>query len=276
VTTLSPVKRPRAADASNSGPLVLGYHAVSDAWPSHLAVSEALLKTQLGYLKSAGYVGLTASQAEESRQNGSLPPRAVVVTFDDGYASTLRALPVLEEVGFPATVFVVTGFLEQSEPMYWSGIAQWHQQETLDELRSLTWADAELLAERGWEVGSHTVTHPLLTKADDGRLHTELSESRAAIAARLGACTSVAYPYGLADERVAEAAKLAGYDVGYMLTFTHIADEPFRRPRVGLGPRDHGVRLSLQVSEVALAARRSWLARVARKARFRRSWLPDE
>jgi peptidoglycan/xylan/chitin deacetylase (PgdA/CDA1 family) len=276
VPTRAQASTANAGPSSVHRPLVLGYHAISSSWSSNLAVSQSLLRSHLSHLAQGGYVGLTATQAEVARVSGTLPSRSVVLTFDDGYASTLQAAAILAEFGFPGTVFVVTEFMESGEPLQWAGIAEWHRPDTLGELRSLSWTDAEELAEQGWEIGSHTASHPVLTKVDDERLRVELAESRAVIERRLGACTSVAYPYGQADERVSAAAHDAGYEVGYMLTFAHIADEPWRRPRVGMGPRDRGLRLRLQVSGLGQASRRSRPARIARTLHFRRSWLPDE
>lgn len=255
-------------------PLILGYHAVSATWKAQLSISATRLGNQLGYLKRRGFVGLTLSGAEHARRAGTLPPRAVVVTFDDGYASTLNAAPILEEVGFPGTVFVVTDFVDSGELLSWYGIDHWHSAATFEELRPVTWDDTERLVARGWEIGSHTATHPLLTTVDDARLRSELTVSRKEIERRVGTCTALAYPYGLADERVAEAARQAGYEVGCTLTFAHLADEPLRRPRIGMESRDQGVRLVLQVSRLGQAARRSLLARVARKLRRHRPWLP--
>jgi len=255
-------------------PLVLGYHAVSSTWEAQLAVSERLLRSQLAYLRARGYVGLTLAEAERRRRDGSLPERSLVVTFDDGYASTLRALPVLAELELPGTVFLVTDFVDSGEPLSWPGVEQWARPETIDELRPLTWEQAEQLVEAGWEIGSHTASHPLLPRIDDARLRAELTTSRAAIERRLGPCSSIAYPYGLADERVAREAQAAGYDVGCTLTFVHDVDESLRRPRVGVGPTDDGLRLRAQTSSLGLALRRSAVARVARRLRRRRPWLP--
>jgi len=256
-------------------PLILGYHAISSVWNSQLAVSQALLREHVARLAARGYIGLTLSDAERRRADGNLPPRSVVITFDDGYASTLRAAPILAEHGYPGTVFVVTSFVDAGEPLAWPGIEQWLQQATRDELVPLTWSELESLVAAGWEVGSHTNTHPLLTKASDVRLEAELAKSRAAIVRRIGTCTSLAYPYGLADDRVATAARCAGYDVACMLTFAHFVDEPLRRPRVGMGPSDTGVRLIAQMSGVGQFARRSSAARLARTLHRRRRWLPD-
>lgn len=255
--------------------LVLAYHAVSSSWKSPLAVSEAALRTQVEYLRRRGYVGLTLSDAERRRQDRTLPERSVVVTFDDGYESTLRAADVLASVEFPGTVFVVTGFVESGDPLSWHGVAHELRPDTVDELRPLSWDQAAWLVDRGWEVGSHTVTHPLLTQLTGERLRSELDDSRAEIERRLGACTSLAYPYGLADERVADAARASGYAVACTLTFAHSADEPFRRPRVGLGSADTGARLALQVSRAGRALRRSALVRATRTLRRNRPWLPS-
>jgi len=224
-------------------------------------------------VKSLGYVGLTATAAEAARRAGTLPPRAVVVTLDDGYASTRLAAPILAELGFPGTVSVVTEFMESSEALR-AGVAEWHQPDTIDELRPLTQSDAEALIGRGWKMGSHTATHPLLTTSDDAALHAELSDSRPTIETRLGSCPSTAYPRSRGRAR-------GGRSTSHRLRRRLHADvRPDRRradassPRLPR-PRDHGMCLKSMVSDAGLSARRSRLARVARKVHFRRSWLPD-
>lgn len=254
--------------------MILGYHAVSDAWKSPLAVPVSRLRSQLALLKRRGYEGLTFTESERQRRLGTLPARTVVVTFDDGYASTLLAAPVLAELGFPGTVFVVTRCVESAGLLDWPGMEEWLRPDTRDELRSMTWDDASRLAAEGWEIGSHTVTHPLLTQVTDDRLRRELTDSREAIARRLGSCTSLAYPYGPADSRVATEARRAGYEVACMLTFAQVADEPWRRPRIGMGP-EGPIRTMLRLSRIGRAARRSRAALAARAVRRRRGWLPD-
>ena len=105
-----------------SRPVVVSYHAVSDTWPSALAIRTNVLRERLGRLAHAGFVDMTISEAERRRRDGTLPPRSFAVTFDDGYRSTLEAKPVLDELGFPATVFVVSDFIGLEAPMAWPGI----------------------------------------------------------------------------------------------------------------------------------------------------------
>ncbi|HWB57325.1 MAG TPA: polysaccharide deacetylase family protein [Gaiellaceae bacterium] len=217
---------------------------------------------------------MTLSESERRRADGSLPPRCVVVTFDDGFHSALRATEVLDRLGYPATVFVVTSFADSGEPLCWPGIEQWRHSHLADEVRPLRWNDLEKLRDAGWEIGSHTVTHALLTGLDGDRLARELRLSREAIARRFGSCETVAYPYGRADDRVAAAARSIGYSAGCTLTGAHVIDEPYRRPRVGLSGADRGLRMRAQLSPVGPRLRRSWLARVAGPMHRSRRWLP--
>jgi peptidoglycan/xylan/chitin deacetylase (PgdA/CDA1 family) len=217
------------------GPLILCYHALSSRWHSSLALSTDVLASHLSRLRRRGFTGLTFRDAGRHRADGTLPARSVVVTFDDGYSSTLEALPVLDQLGFPATVFVVTRFVDSGLPLRWGGIEQWA--ENANELAPLGWTDLEKLVAAGWEVGSHTVTHPRLIDVDDRALEEELATSKALIEARLGRCDTIAYPYGLADERVAAVAARVGYAQGCTLS-SFTVDEPLRRPRIGMYPSD--------------------------------------
>jgi peptidoglycan/xylan/chitin deacetylase (PgdA/CDA1 family) len=242
----------------NGRPLLLAYHAVG---AGSLAIPEPALRAQLVLLRRRGYVGLTAAEAERRRQDRT---RAVVVTFDDGFRSVLRAKPILDEVGFPATVFAVTSFVESGEPLRWPGLERSEE--------SLGWPELELLREAGWEVGSHTVSHRLLPDLDDADLERELVDSRATIERRLGSCKTLAYPYGRADERTAAAAARAGYRAAFTLSRAHRPDEPLRRPRLGLRSVDCGLRLRLRLSPAAALARRSRPA--AGASALRRAMLP--
>jgi peptidoglycan/xylan/chitin deacetylase (PgdA/CDA1 family) len=253
-------------------PLILAYHAVDSGWASTLAVSEQALAAQAAHFRARGYVGLTLSEAERRRAGGTLPPRSVVFTFDDAYASVRRGAAILDRHGFPGTVFVVTSFAGSGEPMRWFGV----EDEPTPQMRPLGWDELTGLAERGWEVGSHTVTHPLLTALPHAELEHELKSSRAEIERRLGRCTSLAYPYGVADARVASAAAAAGYAVACSLTGVEMTDEPLRRHRVWIGSADVGLRLRTKVSRPALRLRRTAVARLARAARPRRTWMPSD
>jgi peptidoglycan/xylan/chitin deacetylase (PgdA/CDA1 family) len=189
--------------------LVLCYHAVSEDWPSPLAVTPDQLERQLRLLIRRGYCGATFEQAVTS------PPaarRVLAVTFDDGYRSTLtHAQPILDRLGLRGTVFVPTSFVGADGPLRWPGIDHWVGTVHQKELTAMSWDELRLLQDAGWEVGSHTCTHPRLSRLDDASLLRELRESRQACEDELGACRSLALPYGDGDRRVVAAAAAAGY-----------------------------------------------------------------
>jgi peptidoglycan/xylan/chitin deacetylase (PgdA/CDA1 family) len=226
--------------------LVLCYHALSDSWPAALSTTPERFEAQIALLLERGYTPTTFEQAVAT------PPsqRTMAVTFDDAYRSVLeRAHPIMERLGVPGTVFVPTDFAGTPEPMRWPGIDQWlggpHEQELL----CLGWDELRDLASAGWEIGSHTCSHPHLTELDDEPLHRELADSKAACEEALRRpCGSIAYPYGDLDERVSAAARRAGYVFGAALPKRFGSADPLDWPRVGIYHRDDLSRFKLKVS----------------------------
>jgi peptidoglycan/xylan/chitin deacetylase (PgdA/CDA1 family) len=226
--------------------LVLCYHAVSERFPAALSVTPEAFERQLRLLVRAGYRGATFEDAVQARTG-----RTVAVTFDDAYLSVLKlAKPLLDKVGFPASVYAPTAYLETPErPLSWDGIEQWMRGEHERELLPLSWDQLGELAAEGWEVGSHTLTHPHLTGVDDDTLRTELVDSRSAVEERLGRpCPTLAYPYGDHDERVVAAAEAAGYSAACTLPARLHAERPLAWPRVGVYHADDERRFRMKIS----------------------------
>ena len=254
-----------------NAPLILGYHAVRSDWESGLAMPLSVIEHQIMHFHRHGFVGLTFAQSEQLRASGRLPRRSLVITFDDAYASILDAEPLLTRYGYPATVFVVTSFPDSGRALSWFGI---EDDGDASQRTPLGWSELSALGNAGWEVGSHTVNHPLLTLLDDDHLARELGESRAALEGRFGSCETIAYPYGVADGRVAAAAAAAGYIAGCTLTGVHLEDEPLRRPRLPVSRHDRGIRLTTKIAPPSLALRSSWVARAGRSLHRNRAWIP--
>jgi peptidoglycan/xylan/chitin deacetylase (PgdA/CDA1 family) len=233
---------------------------VSPAWPAALSIEPEPFERQLAGLASRGYTGATLSQALAA------PPakRTVVVTFDDAYRSVLElARPILDRLGMPASVYVPTDWPGRGEPMTWPGIDQWLGTEHEHELACMSWEELRGLADHGWEIGSHTRSHPRLPELDDAALDGELAGSRADCKAGMGRpCDTLAYPYGAVDERVVAAAARAGYRYAVSLPKRLHAPRPLCWPRVGVyhvdGEKDW--RWRLKVSPLARRARGSALA----------------
>ncbi len=233
---------------TSSAPIVLCYHAVSPSWDCSLAVTPEQLEKQLTLLKRRGWTATTFTEAVLD------PPtrRTLAVTFDDAFASVLQfAFPVLSQLGIPATVFAPTAFMHTADPLSWPGIDHWLKTPQRGELTSMSWDELGTLVENGWEVGSHTSSHPHLTEISDEELAEELAGSRAACNENLSRdCVSIAYPYGDVDERVAVQTKAAGYRVGAGLGRSLKWIDEFRAPRIGIYHVDADWRFRLKMSPV--------------------------
>ena len=233
--------------------LILCYHGVSEDWAASISLPPRRLRDQLAHLLRRGYVPTTFTEAVLR------PParRTLAVTFDDAYRSVLElAAPVLDALAIPGTVYVPSDFAGQDGPMAWPGIEQWLGGPHEHELLPLGWAELAQLAQTGWEVGSHTRTHPRLTKLADDALAAELAQSRATVERELGRpCRSIAYPYGDMDRRVVAAARAAGYEAGGAIGSTR---PPSRLdwPRVGVYHRDDRRRFALKASPLVRRVRR--------------------
>ena len=249
--------------------LVLCYHAVSEGWDVPLAVTPGQLDSQILYLSRRGYRGVTFSEALQTPGRG----RRVAVTFDDGCRSvTELARPILERHGMVGTVFVPTDHIGTEKPMSWPGVDRWIGGPHERELTPMSWEEAGELAAAGWEIGSHTRSHPQLTKLSDERLREELEGSRAECERRLGRpCETLAFPYGDVDERVMEAAMAAGYGAAAAVAATPEAPSPYRWPRVGVYRVDGERSFRLKVSRPVRRLQRSrgWGAIEALTRRFR-------
>jgi peptidoglycan/xylan/chitin deacetylase (PgdA/CDA1 family) len=251
--------------------LVLAYHAVSERWPAELSVMPERLASQLGLLTARGYRGATFHRAMTD------PPadKTVAVTFDDGFRSVATlAFPVLRRFGIPATVFVPTDHVGTGVPMAWPGIDQWLGGPHEPELLPMTWRDLAMLADAGWEVGSHTRSHPRLTRLDDAGLRDELQASRETCERQLSRpCVTLAYPYGDHDGRVVAASRAAGYEAACTLPEEFSGDGPHRTPPGGGVHRARDWMFRVKASPWTCRARGSaaWPAasRAVRRARTR-------
>lgn len=202
-------------ELSTGEAVVLAYHAVGDLSGDLLqeyAVPAARLAEQLDDFARRGHTfvdlgTLLRALAGEER----LPPKAVLVTFDDAYVDLLReGCAVLEDRGVPAVTFAVAGSL--------GGVNDWRREGA----RELPLLDAEGLREaavRGIEVGSHCMTHRQLPKVPPEELDVELRGSAEALErAGLPRPRALAYPHGEWSNEVAAAVHAAGYEAAFTVS----------------------------------------------------------
>lgn len=254
MATASSARRPRAWPREDR--LVLCYHAVSPDWPIGLAVTPHALERQVSRLLRLGYVPATFWEVVH-RPPGA---RTFSVTFDDGWVSVLRhGFPVLHRLDVPATVFVASSLVDRhEEPMRGAVIDPWQDSPHRDELHCLSWDELRGLMEHGWEIGAHSMTHPLLTRVDDATLAEELRGSKLRCEEMLGVpCRTMAYPTGDFDERVERAAGAAGYEAAAALPKRFTGPRPLAYPRVSIQRRDSDLAFRVKVSPLVRSLRRS-------------------
>ncbi len=162
------------------------------------------------------------------------------VTFDDALVGAHHhGLPILLELGLPATVFAVSGALGRSPP-WWS-----------DAARVMTRIELEEWVAAGLHVGSHSVTHRSPLQLGDAALAHELRGSRADLEDIARHSIDIfAYPYGHYDRRVLEAVAGCGYRAGYSFLNGRLVTglDRFRLPRLCMGPWQDRKRLAFDLA----------------------------
>ena len=217
---------PPAAVSAPAAPVpILMYHVIGDpppgaAWPQ-LYVSTAELAKQLDWLERNGFEAVTLSDVWRAWRGGpALPPRPVVLTFDDGHRSIVtKALPLLRRRGWPAVLNLKLGNIEPG---------------------SFTDAHVRRLVAARWELGAHTFTHPDLRGLGAAGLAHEVGGSRREIARRFGVPVKFfCYPAGRYDARVIRAVRDAGF-LGATTTIEGLAtpDRPYELKRIRVSRGD--------------------------------------
>jgi peptidoglycan/xylan/chitin deacetylase (PgdA/CDA1 family) len=206
--------------------VVLYYHELSDV-RSPLAVSPKLFSEHMTVLSECRAEVLTAGELVEALDAGPLPPRTVVITFDDCFAAAVcEAHAILGAAGFRATFYAVAGHL--------GGDNRWPTQPAGAPVAPLASADdLAALAADGHEIGSHGWTHAPLDRPAD--LTREIVDSRKSLAAATRAeIRTFAYPYGARPTAAAHALVAATYTGAFATTIGRIntGSPRWRLPRV--------------------------------------------
>ncbi|MBL8632945.1 MAG: polysaccharide deacetylase family protein [Myxococcales bacterium] len=210
----------------DDGPRILCYHGVSSEPPDEWSVTPAQLTEQMAIVCGEGSPVSLTHLVAWLLDGTALPERAIAVTFDDGYQDVYRyAAPILAKLKVPATAFVITGLCD--------GLPR--DASYVPSRPTLTWDEVLALHRDGWTIGSHTLSHPILSQQSAADSARELSDSRRRLSEVLGhEVTLLAYPYGTRrtvsprDHRLAEQA-------GYQAAFLDAVGSVSRRsPRFAL------------------------------------------
>lgn len=188
---------------------ILYYHRVGPprpGLPRKGFVTPEAFRAQMQWLRRGGWKVLALDELVAAMAGGrATPRRAVVLTFDDGYADcAAHARPALEACGFPATFFIVAGAV--------GGTDHWNPTHTARPERLMGWDDLRSLQRAGFVIGSHTLRHRRLTELAPADAREELVRSRERLEEKLGGrVRHLAYPQGAWSPAVAALAREAGY-----------------------------------------------------------------
>jgi peptidoglycan/xylan/chitin deacetylase (PgdA/CDA1 family) len=179
----------------HTGPVpILEWHVLGVPEPGveypELYVSRGDFRHQMDWLDRNGFQAVTLEQVEKAWwHGGTLPPKPVVLSFDDGYRPQFTfALPQLRLHG-------------------WAGVLNL-KAEGSDLYRS----NVEAMIDAGWELASHTIDHSDLTTLSGAELEREVADSRRILRHEYGVpVKSFCYPAGRFDEEAVAAVKAAGY-----------------------------------------------------------------
>jgi len=188
---------------------VLMYHWVHPDPGHHLrlyGVTPAAFARQMSHLKSAGY---RAADLQDllAHLSGTRPlgPRRVVLTFDDGYRDNVEyAGPILADLGWTATIFVVTDHA--------GGTNAWDVRHGDPSRALLSWDEIRRHDGGVFNFEPHSRTHPNLTEIDPARARDEIEGSRDRLEDELGRRARVfAYPHGAHNNYLDALSRAAGY-----------------------------------------------------------------
>lgn len=217
-----------------NGPIpILMYHTISRSSNPKLratAVSPDIFEDQMRLLSELGYSSLTTTQYANYIHNNceEIPDRPVVLTFDDAYADFRdAALPILENYGFNATVYVVTDHVGKT--------AKWLTRIGEGERKLLGWDDLVALESKGIEIGAHGCTHRAIDALPHDEALFEIRSSKSTLEGRLNrSVQSFAFPYGYYSKRDQVLLRNSGFTSACAVKFalSALGDDVFALARV--------------------------------------------
>lgn len=164
-----------------------------------------ILELELKYLHDNGYTTISLDELVSYTHAGKLPEgqKPVVLTFDDGLENQhMYAYPLLKKYGVKATFFVYPNPIEHNDS------------------RFMSWAQVrEIAGTPGMDIGDHTMTHPLLSKATPDELTREIVTSKKILEEKIGKpVTHFASPFGYTSQSLVALLKESGYTTGRTTT----------------------------------------------------------
>ncbi len=204
---------------------ILMFHSISDGG-GPTCIAPEIFSRQMSVIHECGFQVIALSElADWYRGERELPPRSIVLTFDDGYEDFARiAWPELKQRGWSATVFLPTGKI--------GGDADWDQ--GVDRRPLMSWPTIAELAREGVDFGGHSIRHVDLTSLPRSVAQVEIAESKRQIEEHVDRpVSSFAAPFGrTSDEVRAEIGRHYQLAVGTTMARAQRTCDPHDLPRI--------------------------------------------
>jgi len=203
--------------------VILGYHSISeDGWTYSVKFKD--LEEQLFFMLK-NFSPVTLGDIEEHVYKGKkLPIPAFAVTFDDGYKDIYKTRNLLKQLKIKPTVFLL------ADP-------QRANRKTLANNKPLlTEKEIKDLIKDGWEIGSHTITHEIVSGKSNPNLIEEIAKSKKILEKKFGNIKYFSYPKGRYDQDSINIVKNAGYKLAFAATDEKVTSDSnkFLISRVGV------------------------------------------
>ena len=214
-------------DVGDRIPILLYHSLTVDARPSYrpYAVDPGLFRAQMECIAETG---LTTSTVSDLLAWQTADRRMVAITFDDGFRDVIDvALPILQQNGLTATVYIVTGLVGQT--------SRWLDRDGEGQRPLMSWAEIRNLAEAGVEIGAHSHHHLPLDLLPRSKAADQIARSRRTLEDALGfAVKSFAYPYGFHTMETKQLVAREGFSSACSVrnAFSHRFHDPYALARI--------------------------------------------
>jgi len=181
---------------------IINYHKVDSS--ADIGITSRHPKKFAADMRLLAEEGFCTVTFKELLSGKPLPDKAVIITFDDGYASVYeQALPLMRQMNFRGVVFIPAAYINRFN--------DWDVQFAGKKFRHLTVDELRTLHDSGFEIGSHGLQHRLLTAADEQSVE-EIGESKKKLEDLLQSdVVSFCYPFGRFNAALAKQVANAGY-----------------------------------------------------------------
>ncbi len=231
-------------------PRILMYHMITDLPPGEkrtgLAVTPAMFERQLAWLRRNGWHFATMAELIAPEQ---LPPKTVILTFDDGYQDNYtNAFPLLKKYGAKGTLYLVI----DRHDRHWSLKKNPAIRDALGSAPKLTDEQMQEMVDSGvFELGSHTISHINMLQTPAQEKELELIQSKEILQNQFNTnVTSFAYPYGFYGADDIELVRKAGYDNAVTTIegiSENIAKERFELKRIKVSGKDNLLAFKMRI-----------------------------